>query len=64
MVEKRTQIINLLIEGHSLRSCARLADVSTYTKSLMPLSDLLMNINTSPVVSGFGSSLVTNPHKP
>jgi IS1 family transposase len=30
-LEKRTQIINLLVEGNSLRSCSRLADVSITT---------------------------------
>lgn len=32
-IEKRVQIINLLVEGNSLRSCSRIADVSITTVS-------------------------------
>src|SRR3954471_13432351 len=40
-VEKRVQIINLLVEGNSLRSTSRIADVSinTVSKLLVDLGD-------------------------
>jgi len=36
-IEKRVQILSLLVEGNSLRSCSRIADVSinTVTKLLV-----------------------------
>ena len=51
-IQKRVQIINLLVEGNSLRSTSRIADVSinTVTKMLVDVGRACMNFHNSHVV--------------
>lgn len=41
-IEKRVQIITLLVEGNSLRACSRIADVSINT-----VTKLLVNVGAA-----------------
>ena len=51
-IQKRVQIINLLVEGNSLRSTSRIADVSinTVTKLLVDVGRACMNFHNTHVV--------------
>lgn len=52
-IEKRKQIINLLVEGNSLRSCSRIADVSinTVTKLLVDVGRACQEFHNNTVVN-------------
>jgi transposase-like protein len=51
--EKRTQIVKLLVEGNSLRSCSRIADVSinTVTKLLVDIGKACQKYHDEHVVN-------------
>lgn len=52
-IEKRVQIVRLLVEGNSLRSCSRIADVSinTITKLLVDIGRACWEFHDSTVVN-------------
>ena len=52
-IEKRVQIINLLVEGNSLRACSRIADVSinTVTKLLVSVGKACEKFHNETVVN-------------
>src|SRR5688572_10782173 len=52
-IEKRTQIIKLLVEGNSIRSCTRIADVSknTVTKLLVEVGKACHKFHNEKVVN-------------
>src|SRR5260221_7632683 len=52
-IEKRVQIISLLVEGNSLRSCSRIADVSinTVTKLLLDVGEACVKFHSKTVVN-------------
>src|SRR4051812_32026850 len=52
-IEKRVQIITLLVEGNSLRSCSRIADVSinTVTKLLVDVGRACQKFHNEKVVN-------------
>ena len=52
-LEKRTQIINLLVEGNSLRATSRIADVSinTVTKLLVDVGKACQRFHNETVIN-------------